>query len=80
VRPVFYLTAGGSIPTAGRTAVCYAVDAAFQARIDPGIGEVNPTSTLTCLRVAPARTTTYELTASGRDGQQARQQLVIVVR
>ncbi len=69
-----------TIAAAGRAGLCYAVDGAFQARIDPAIGEVNPTSTLTCLRVAAARTTTYELTASGRDGHQVRQQLVIVVR
>jgi hypothetical protein len=69
-----------SIASTGHAGLCYAVDGALQARIDPGIGEVNPTSTLTCLRVSAIRTTTYELTASGRDGHQVKQQLVIVVR
>jgi hypothetical protein len=69
-----------SIAAGGRAGLCYAVDNAFHARIDPSIGEVNPTSTLTCLRVAAVRTTAYELTASGRDGHQVRQQLVIVVK
>jgi hypothetical protein len=70
----------GSITTGGPTRLCYAVSEALQVRLEPGIGEVAPTPTLTCLRVAPARTTTYQLTAYGRDGHQVRQQLVIVVR
>jgi NB-ARC domain len=70
----------GSISTGGPTRVCYAVSGATQVRVEPGIGEVNPTSRLTCLRVTPVRTTTYELTASGRDGHQVRGQLVIIVR
>jgi hypothetical protein len=70
----------GSIAPEGRTALCYAVSGAFDTTIEPGIGEVEPTSTLTCHRVAPRRTTTYQLTAYGRDGHHVRQQLVIVVR
>ena len=63
----------------GATKLCYAVSGAVQVQVEPGIGDVNATSRLTCLRVAPVRTTTYELTAHGRDGQPVRQQLVIVV-
>ena len=70
----------GSITTGGPTSLCYAVSDALQARVEPEIGVVSPARTLTCVRVAPARTTTYELTAYGRDGYQVRQQLVIVVR
>jgi hypothetical protein len=70
----------GSIPTEGRTTLCYAVSGAFDATIEPGIGEVEPTSTLTCHRVAPRRTTTYQLTAFGRDGRQVSQRVVIIVR
>jgi len=51
-----------------------------RVRIEPGVGEVNPASTLTCVRVAPARTTTYELIAAGRDGQPVSQDVVIIVR
>ena len=68
----------GSITTSGRAGLCYAIDGASQARIEPGIGEVSPTNALTSVRVAPPRTTTYQLTAAGRDGHQVRQQLVIV--
>ena len=70
----------GSIVTSRATALCYALSGAVHARVDPGIGEVNPASSLTCVRVRPPRTTTYELTAYGRDGFAVRQQLVLVVR
>jgi hypothetical protein len=62
------------------TNLCYAVAGAVRALVEPGVGDVTPTSRLTCLRVAPARTTTYQLTALGRDGEQVRQQLVVLVR
>jgi hypothetical protein len=70
----------GSIAMDGPTRLCYAVSDALQVRLEPQIGEVAPTRTLTCLRVAPTQTTTYQLTAYGRDGHQVSQQLVIVVR
>lgn len=70
----------GSIASGGPTRLCYAVSGALRARVEPGIGEVPPASTLTCIRVTPLRTTTYELDAYGRDGYPVRQQLVIVVR
>jgi hypothetical protein len=70
----------GSVAPARSTEICYAVKDAFQARIEPGIGDVDPASTLTCRRVAPARTTTYRLTAIGRDGNHHSQSVVVVVR
>jgi len=70
----------GSIAVGGPTRLCYAVNDAVQARIDPGVGDVPPSSMLTCVRVAPTRTTTYALTAAGRDGQPVSQQVVIIVR
>jgi len=70
----------GSIAVGGPTQLCYAVNAAIRARIEPGVGDVTPTSTLTCVRVAPSRTTTYDLIASGRDGQPVSQHVVIIVR
>jgi hypothetical protein len=56
------------------------VSDASQVRLEPEVGELNPTRSLSCVRVTPTRTTTYELTASNRDGQLVKQQLVIVVR
>lgn len=70
----------GSIATARSTSLCYAVSDASRARIEPGVGDVDPAGTLTCRRVAPVRTTTYELSATGRDGVPITQHLVIVVR
>jgi len=70
----------GSIASGGPTSLCYAVSGALRVRVAPGVGEVEPTNTLTCIRVTPARTTTYELDAYGRDGYPVKQQLVIVVR
>jgi hypothetical protein len=69
-----------STAAARATEICYAVKDALQARIEPGIGDVVPTSTLTCRRVAPARTTTYRLTAYGGDGSHHSQSVVVVVR
>jgi hypothetical protein len=70
----------GSIATSGPTRLCYAVSDAVQVRLEPEIGEIAPARTLTCLRVAPARTTTYQLIAQGRDGHLVSQELVIIVR
>ena len=79
-RILIFTARPGSITRGGPTNLCYAVSSAQQVRLEPGIGDVDPTSTLTCVRVAPSRTTTYELTAHGPDGHQTSQQLVIVVR
>jgi hypothetical protein len=70
----------GSIATSGPTRLCYAVSDALQVRLEPEIGEITPTRALTCLRVAPRRTTTYQLIAEGRDGHPVSQELVIIVR
>jgi hypothetical protein len=69
-----------SFTRGGPTNLCYAVSDASQVRLEPDVGNVDPTRALRCVRVAPTRTTTYELTAYNRDGQHVRQQLVIFVR
>ncbi len=79
-RILIFTPRPGSIATRGATNLCYATSDAVEARVDPGVGKVSPTSTLTCLPVTPTRTTTYQLTAYGREGQQVSEQLVIVVR
>lgn len=68
----------GSIATRRTTTLCYAVSGAVRARIQPAVGEVAAASDLTCLRVVPPQTTTYELIAYGRDGVPVRQQVVVV--
>ena len=68
----------GSIATRRATTLCYAVSGAVRASIQPAVGEVEAANELTCVRVAPRETTTYELTAYGRDGVPVRQHVVIV--
>jgi len=70
----------GSITTRKPTDLCYAVSEAVATRIEPGIGNVDSADVLTCRRVAPARTTTYELTAVGRDGIPVSEHVVIIVK
>lgn len=70
----------GSISTRRPTDLCYAVSDAVRTRIEPTLGDVDAAGTLTCRTVAPKRTTTYELTAVGRDGIPVSEHLVIVVR
>jgi hypothetical protein len=70
----------GSITTRRPIDLCYAVSDAVQTRIEPTLGDVDAVSALTCRTVAPKRTTTYELTAVGRDGIPVSEHLVIVVR
>jgi hypothetical protein len=77
---IIFTARPGSVATASSTQICYAVSGAYQARIEPGIGEVDPTPSLSCRRVAPRRTTTYELTAYGRDGRHSTQRLVVFVK
>jgi hypothetical protein len=70
----------GSITTRRPTDLCYAVSDAVRTRIEPTLGDVDAADTLTCRTVTPRRTTTYELTAVGRDGIPVSEHLVIVVR
>lgn len=70
----------GSIATGAPMSLCYALSGAVHARIEPAVGEVDPASSLKCVRVTPSRTTTYELTAYGRDDYRVTRQVVIVAR
>ena len=70
----------GSIATGSPVELCYAVDGALHARVEPGVGEVAPASRLTCSgsrRSARPRTNSAR---TGRDNLPVRQQLVIVVK
>src|SRR5207248_11257905 len=48
--------------------LCYAVENARSARIDPEIGELNKLPA-DCPRISATRPTTYTLTATGEDGR-----------
>jgi len=68
----------GSFATRRPTTLCYAVSGAVRARIQPAVGDVDAANELTCVRVSPRESTTYELTAFGRDGVPVRQQVVVL--
>ncbi len=59
--------------------ICYGMLDAVSARIDPDIGEVQPTKG-DCVAYRVPRTTNYTLTAKGRDGRTVSQQLTVSVR
>jgi hypothetical protein len=66
--------------TAGQQAtLCYGVNGAKSARIEPQLGEV-PALEKHCVRVGPHRTTTYTLIATSADGQSDREKLTITVK
>jgi len=59
--------------------VCFGVANAKTVALEPGPASVWPSHNL-CVHVNPKKTTTYTLTATGEDGQQASQQVQVVVR
>lgn len=64
------------IASGARTTICYGVDQADQARIDPLVGEVKPV-TQNCFPIALKETTTFVLTATNGAGGVARARLTI---
>lgn len=73
----FYAAPG--IIRRGETAeLCYAVSNAKTVRIDPPVGEVWP-SYNRCLRISPAKDTTYTLTADDGHGQTKTETLTLTV-
>src|SRR5262249_53846259 len=58
--------------------LCYGVQNAVSARVDPDVGEIKPIEK-ECFSVRPSRTTNYTLTATGRDGRTVKQQQTISV-
>ncbi len=61
------------------TELCYGVVNAKSVKIDPPVEETKP-SYRHCLQIAPRKTTTYTLTATGSDGQSKTSTLTIQVR
>jgi len=60
----------------GTFTICYGMRDAVSARIDPDIGEVQPTKG-DCVAYRVPRTTNYMLTATGRDGRTVSRQLTV---
>ena len=64
----------------GETAqICFGVANAKTVALAPGAPSVWPSHNL-CVDVNPKNTTTYTLTATGKDGQQVQQQVQVKVR
>jgi len=59
--------------------VCYGVINAKSVRLDPPVEAVHPAANY-CFNVAPAKTTTYTLTADGKAGGTAKETLTITVQ
>ena len=59
--------------------LCYDVANATQVVIDPPVGAVWPSHSR-CLQVAPSKTTTYTLTATGASGKAVSQSVELLVR
>jgi len=59
--------------------VCFGVANAKTVALEPGEASVWPSHNL-CVDVNPKKTTTYTLTATGKDGRQVTQQVQIIVR
>lgn len=57
-------------PVFGRTQICYALENARSARIEPGIGELR-NLTADCPKLPSRNQQTYTLTATGEDGKTA---------
>jgi hypothetical protein len=66
------------VAAGGTVTVCYGVQNAVSARIDPDVGEIKPIEK-ECFQVRPQQTNTYTLTATGRDGRPVTQKLTIRV-
>jgi WD40 repeat protein len=67
-----------SVAAGGTVMMCYGVQNAVSARIDPDVGEIKPLEK-ECFQFRPPHTGSYTLTATGRDGQTIRKQLSINV-
>lgn len=67
----FYAT-GGKVPKGLKGSLCYGVENAAKMQLDPPVAEVWPALTR-CFEIAPAKKTTYTLTAFGEDGSTDKQ-------
>jgi hypothetical protein len=78
VRILQFYAVERRIPRGGSTNLCYGVQNARAVRLSPPVEELTPSLTR-CFTVAPERTSTYRLTAVGKDGREVWAELTLEV-
>jgi hypothetical protein len=79
VRILQFYARDGAISRGQSTLLCYGVLNASSVRLQPPVEGVYPAQNR-CLKISPAQTTTYVLTAEGPKGPPASESLQVVVR
>jgi hypothetical protein len=79
VKISFFYARSGQIPSGSKALLCYGVLNAKSVELDPPVEPVHVALSY-CFNVAPAKTTTYTLSAEGKDGGKATQPVTITVK
>lgn len=79
VKILQFYAAEGQIRKGDRVIVCYGVENARAVRLDPSIEEIKP-SPVRCFNAFPKRTTTFKLTATGKDGREVSASFTVRVK
>jgi hypothetical protein len=79
LKILMFYASPGAIARGGSTLLCYGVANAASVRIEPHIEDLGP-SLSRCIEVKPRTTTSYKLTAQGKEGASATQSVNIEVR
>jgi hypothetical protein len=79
VRILQFYAVAGAIRKGATTSVCYGVQNAREVRLTPPVEQVEA-SLSRCFAIAPERTTTYRLTAAGKDGREVSEEFTVKVR
>jgi hypothetical protein len=79
VRILQFYAVAGELQKGATTNVCYGVQNAREVRLTPPVEQVD-VALSRCFAIAPANTTTYKLTAIGKDGRQVAAEFTVEVR
>jgi hypothetical protein len=79
VKILQFYAARGEVRKGDRVIVCYGVENAKAVRLDPPVEEVEP-SPVRCFNAFPKRTTTFKLTATGKDGREVSASCTVPVK
>jgi hypothetical protein len=78
VRILQFYASSGEVTKGDHAIVCYGVENARAVRLDPPIEQIEPALNR-CLSVSPERTTTFKLTATGKDGREVSESFTVQV-